>query len=338
MSGIDIVIPHVDGAAPGYEELCRRHTSEFVPCQLRDLGELRYVLRSIETNLAGCRIVLVVQTEAHLPAWLRRDTIRVVRHDEFIPADLLPTFHWATIVAHLHRIPDLAEQHVVWEDDVVLGRRLDPRTFFADDGLLAPGWETSPIVPGLAPLLGTYQRNLEESARALRRITGRRRTSWLFAHAPLAATRTSWARFHALFAADPAYRDTVTRRSRGDEHRCPTVDPCVLYANWVECELRRRGEVERVSSVLGRLGRAAIARLLRPSQGDAPRFAKYPVVNDAKRMAANMRRLLAENAVFANVNDEAYDGWEGEGISPASVAALEAALGRLFPDPCRHEL
>jgi hypothetical protein len=337
MEPIDIVIPHVDGSAPGYEELVRRHTGEFVPCQLRDLGELRHVLRSIEANAPWAEIVVVVQSPAHLPTWLDRDTVRVVLHDDFIPRDLLPTFHWATIVAHLHRIPRLRERYVVWEDDVVAGRSLSPADFFDDGGLLRPGWEEAPIIRGLGRFLGTYQRNLEATDRALVRVLGRETASFLWPHAPLPATRASWGRFFDAFCADEIFRDTVTRRSRGDERNRPTVDPTVLYANWVEVALRGRSTASRLGGMAGRALRALGAGLVGP--GRTPHHAKYAVVNDFARMSRHMRRLSRNRALFANVNDEAYDRWDGNGdINPASVALLNQTLSNLLPGASRYEI
>ena len=70
---IDIVIPHVDGAAPGYEALSRRYTGDWVPCQVRELGTLRFVMRSIGVNLPWIRqVVLAVQDDGNLPNWLAR--------------------------------------------------------------------------------------------------------------------------------------------------------------------------------------------------------------------------------------------------------------------------
>ena len=166
---VDIVLPHVDGSAPGYEALCRRHTGEFVPCQVRDLGELRFVLRSISRYAARANIVLVVQSEGHVPHWLNRDCVRVVAHDAFIPQHLLPTFNWATIVANIFRIPGLSEKFVYWEDDVIAAAPLSPAALFAPDGLPVATWATTPIPFGLGALLGQYQRNLEETRRALSR-------------------------------------------------------------------------------------------------------------------------------------------------------------------------
>ncbi|HTR87614.1 MAG TPA: hypothetical protein VMI56_24240 [Reyranella sp.] len=346
MPSIDIVIPHVDGSAPGYEALARQYTGEFVPCQLRDLGEFQFVLRSIDKYARWANVILVVQSEGHVPPWLDRRSVRIVCHDEFIPSELLPTFHWATIAAHIHLIAGLSEQYVFWEDDVLAGAPLRPVDLFAADGLLGLNWTGIPIPFGLGWILGTYQLNLEETRRALCRMLGRRVDSFLYPHAPLPATRPSAVAFHASAMEDPGFRGTIARRSRGDERALPTVDPIVLYANWVEAKLRHRGNAERRWQAVRRL-RSSVS-----GSGRAVKCGKFPVVNDAARMRRHMdllrradsRARQGDNVVFHNVNDEAYDNWSGEGtkqrtstLNPASPRLLKEALVSLYPAPSRFE-
>lgn len=355
---VDIVLPHVDGRAPGYEALCRHHTGDFVPCQIRDLGELRFVLRSISRYAPRANVVLIVQSEGHVPDWLNRDCVRVVAHDAFIPHDLLPTFHWATIAANIFRIPGLSEKFVYWEDDVLAGAPLSPADLFAPDDLPVPTWAAIPIPLGLGALLGQYQRNLEETRRALSRLIGTSAAAFLYPHAPLPATRSSWARFFDDAMRDTAFERTVTRRSRGDERSTPTVDPTVLYANWIEVVLRGKGNGLRYVQALSRAIRVAVPAMPGAS---AARWvcAKYPVVNDPSRMRANMERLQRAAAAaalrglptFFNVNDEAYDPWDhgdraNAGLAerddpwapnPVSTRLLLATLVALFPERCRYE-
>lgn len=337
---IDIVVPHVDGSAPGYEALARQWTGEFVPCQLRDLGELRYVLRSLERHAPWGRIVLVVQSEAHLPAWLRRDRVRVVLHEEFIPAEMLPTFHWVTIAAHMHRIPDLAEHYLVWEDDVVLSGPLRPEDVFDAEGLPARPLDAAPILPGLERWLGAYQRNLAHSRALIHRRLGGRPSCFLHPHAPMPVRRSDWRAFYDAFVLDPVFAETIARRSRGDERLHPTIDPTVVYANWIEITRRRRTSLRRYASWLAGLV-SDLASTLLPSGGRRPVFGKYAVVNDTARMRRNMRRLLRERALYMNVNDDAYDPWPGDDgsgtVNPESVRALEDALAKLLPMPSGYE-
>ncbi len=337
---IDIVIPHVDGAAPGYEASARQWTGEFVPCQLRDLGELRYVLRSLERHAPWGRVVLVVQSADHLPAWLRRERVRIVLHEDYIPARLLPTFHWATIVAHMHRIPDLADHFLIWEDDVVLSAPLAPTDVFDAEGLPPHPLDAAPIVPGLERWLGTYQLNLARSRALIHRRMPGRPSCFLHPHAPLSVRRSNWREFFDHFVVDPVFAETIARRSRGDERARPTIEPAVIYANWIEIAKRRRSSARRHLDWLA----AGIARLAAALPGVArhpPVFAKYAVVNDPVRMRRHMDRLLAERALFMNVNDDAYDPWPGDDgsgrVNPASLRLLDDTLATMFPDPSGYE-
>jgi hypothetical protein len=341
----------VDGGVPGYEALAREYTGEFEPCQLRDLGELRFVLRSVDKHAGWANVVLVVQSEGHVPSWLDRRSVRVVNHAEFIPQELLPTFHWATIAAHLHRIPSLSERYVYWEDDVLAGADLQPADLFGPDGQSTLNWATVPIFFGLGRFLGTYQLNLEETRRALGRLLGRKASAFLYPHAPLPVARRSWSAFHIAAMADGSFLGTITRRSRGDECASPTVDPVVLYANWVEAKVRGRTDVARY----WRAFRGVVARVLPIAIRNGEknlRAETYGVVNNDASMRRHMELLLRRGirrpdknmVVFHNVNDEAYDGWTQDSrrqdpsvLNPASVQLLQETLATLFPTPSRFE-
>ena len=334
MSPIDIVIPHVNGSAPGYEDLCRLHTGEFIPCHLRALGELRYVLRSIETYADWSRVILVVQSQAHVPDWLEPGSVRIVEHKDFIPAELLPTFHWATIVSHMHLIPGISDRYIVWEDDVILGTPRRPEDFFSEDGLPQAGWEVAPIVPGLEAFLGMYQRNLANSRTVLRRKFSKPSTCFVFPHSPLPVSQKHWTEFFKIFMEDEIFSGTVRRKSRGDERANPTIEPTVIYANWVEFQAGSQSTARRYLSCLRHLTKAAGSFL---GMASPPEFAKYPVVNNQERLRRNMSKLLAEGAAFRNVNDEAYDHWEGDDINPNSVRLLIETLQMFLPDPSKFE-
>ena len=345
---VDIVIPHVDGDVRGYEALCRQITGAFVPCQLRDLGELRFVLRSIEKHAGWANVVLAVQSDGHVPAWLNRQAVRVVHHADFLPPELLPTFHWGTIAAHLHRISGLSEKFVLWDDDVLVGSNLRPDDLFGSDGVLGLPWTKTPIFFGLGKLLGIYQLNLEETRRALCRILGRKVNAFLYPHAPLPGTTASWSAFHDAAMSDPSFRSTVTRRSRGDERKLPTVDPLVMYANWIELKAKgltdRRRLCQAIGTIVGLPGGRAPSRRMSAK--------KYAVVNDEARMRRHMeglRKACAEatdrKIRFLNVNDDAYDSWKRDGaaiggdvLNPASVRLLRETLAGLFPDPSHFEI
>ena len=135
---IDVVILWVDGLDPAW----LRQKREYLPPaegdsdsanRYRDWGLLPYWFRAIETFAPWVRKVHFV-TWGHVPAFLDLDApkLHVVRHDEFIPAEYLPTFSSHTIEMNIHRIPDLAEHFIYFNDDMFLLRSHAPEDFFRE--------------------------------------------------------------------------------------------------------------------------------------------------------------------------------------------------------------
>lgn len=132
----DIVILWVDGNDPAWLE----EKSKYAPPaaadsnsvnRYRDWGLLPYWFRAIETHAPWVRKVHFV-TWGHVPAFLNLSApkLHVVRHDEFIPKEYLPTFSSHTIEMNIHRIPDLAEHFIYFNDDMFLLRPMEPEQFF----------------------------------------------------------------------------------------------------------------------------------------------------------------------------------------------------------------
>lgn len=99
--------------------------------RFRDWDLLRYWFRGIEKNAPWVRTVHFV-TWGHVPAWLDVDhpKIHVVRHEDYLPAEWLPTFNSRTIMTNLHRIPGLSERFVLFNDDMYLIAPTTERDFF----------------------------------------------------------------------------------------------------------------------------------------------------------------------------------------------------------------
>lgn len=146
---IDFVLMWVDGA----DEQWRRKRDAYRGAgeqgdaqniRYRDWGLLPYWFRGVEKFAPWVRRIYLV-TDGQCPAWLRRDhpKLRVVDHTQFIPQQYLPTFSANPIELNLHRLVDLAEQFVFFNDDMFLIRDVQPQTFFknglpADDAVLSP--------------------------------------------------------------------------------------------------------------------------------------------------------------------------------------------------------
>ena len=96
----------------------------------RDWDNLQYWFRGVEKYAPWVRRIHFV-TWGHLPKWLNTDhpKLHVVNHEDFIPREYRPTFNSHTIEWNLHRIPDLAEQFVYFNDDIFLTNQVCEEDF-----------------------------------------------------------------------------------------------------------------------------------------------------------------------------------------------------------------
>ncbi|MBO7683881.1 MAG: Stealth CR1 domain-containing protein [Kiritimatiellae bacterium] len=139
---IDFVIPWVDGSDPAWLAEKRKWEGAGAAqaggeanadCRYRDCGLLRYWFRAVEKFAPWVGRVFFV-TCGQRPEWLDESNprLRLVSHADYIPHEYLPTFHSDTIELNLHRIPDLSERFVLFNDDTFLLRPAAPGFFFRD--------------------------------------------------------------------------------------------------------------------------------------------------------------------------------------------------------------
>ncbi|MFA6961588.1 MAG: stealth family protein [Opitutaceae bacterium] len=143
--GIDAVYTWVYGADPEFQQKLEHYRKmEALPGdpfvagarRFRDSDELRYSLRSLETNAPWINRVFLV-TNGQVPRWLKKDhpRLRLVTHREIFPqSDHLPTFNSAAIEAHLHRIPGLSRRFLYLNDDVFFGSPVAREDFLPRSG------------------------------------------------------------------------------------------------------------------------------------------------------------------------------------------------------------
>ena len=85
----------------------------------QDQGTLQYIFRGIEKHMPWVRKVFLV-TCGHYPVWLNLnyDKLVLVKHEDFIPKEYLPTFNSNSILINLHRIKSLSEHFIYFNDDM----------------------------------------------------------------------------------------------------------------------------------------------------------------------------------------------------------------------------
>lgn len=142
---IDVVFTWVDDSDHEWRKRYQ-HYKQFVnennigqyatdPARFSNHNELRYSLGSVQKFLPWVRRIYIV-TDNQCPVWLKtNDRIRIIDHKDIIEKEYLPTFNSHVIEAHLHKIPDLAEHFIYFNDDVFVARPLPPGHFFRSNGL-----------------------------------------------------------------------------------------------------------------------------------------------------------------------------------------------------------
>lgn len=139
---VDIVYLWCNGQDPAFiRQKKERMQALNLPWNEENLGdlryfdneELRYSLRSVCQNMPWVNHIYIV-TNNQRPTWLKNDPkVTVVDHREIIPESLLPTFNSVTIEMHLHKIPQLSEKYILFNDDFFIGTPLEKDFFFCDD-------------------------------------------------------------------------------------------------------------------------------------------------------------------------------------------------------------
>jgi len=135
MADIDFVLTYLDSNDIEWQKEKSKYTpgstSDVNKNRYREWDNLRYFFRSIDKFAPWVRKVHVV-TWGHLPEWLntKHPKIHIVNHKDYLPQEWLPTFSSRCIDMNLHRIPDLAEQFVYFNDDMFLTGAVEPDFFF----------------------------------------------------------------------------------------------------------------------------------------------------------------------------------------------------------------
>lgn len=138
MDKIDFVLPWVDGTDPEWlaeraAYLPKSSDNGTDPNRYRDWNLMRYWFRGVEKFAPWVNRVYFI-TWGHYPSWLNLDNPKLVlvRHEDYIPKECLPTFNSNVIELYLNRIPELSEHFVLFNDDMFLTAPVGPEDFFRD--------------------------------------------------------------------------------------------------------------------------------------------------------------------------------------------------------------
>ena len=135
MEKIDFVIMWVDGNDINWQQEKEKYSinknADGTIYRYRDWDLMKYWFRGIEKFAPWVNKIHFV-TWGHVPDFLdvNNPKINIVNHKDYIPQKYLPTFNANTIELNLHRIKDLADKFVLFNDDLFLINKVKPTDFF----------------------------------------------------------------------------------------------------------------------------------------------------------------------------------------------------------------
>lgn len=166
MENIDIVIPWVDGGDPEWQKSFKQFTpnpelsdSKFE--RYRDWDLLKYWFRGVEQYAPWVRKIHFI-TCGQTPSWMNTNNpkLNLVNHSDYIEHSLLPVFSSHPIELPIHKIKDLSEYFIYFNDDFFLIDDVDERDFFTN-GLPNDSAIMNPVSGGDPMMLHIAINNLD---------------------------------------------------------------------------------------------------------------------------------------------------------------------------------
>lgn len=152
---IDFVVEWVDGSDPEWVRNRNKYYSanneravDNSNIRYRDWGFLKYWFRSIEKNAPWVNKIFFV-TCGQKPEWLNENNpkLKLVNHSDYIESQYLPLFNSSAIELSLHKIPELSEHFVFFNDDFFLNSSVKKSDFFTEKGIPMDSGVLSPELP-----------------------------------------------------------------------------------------------------------------------------------------------------------------------------------------------
>ena len=135
MNKIDFVVTWVDGSDEKWLKEKNKYKADknqdASNTRYRDYEIIKYFFRSVEKYAPWVNKIYFI-TWGHVPKWLnsKNPKLVIVKHKDFIPKKYLPTFNSCAIELNMHRIKDLSETFVYFNDDIVLNNYTKEKDFF----------------------------------------------------------------------------------------------------------------------------------------------------------------------------------------------------------------
>lgn len=133
---IDLVLLWVDGNDEAWVKEKNEHLGIIGDSNInrfRDCDNMQYLFRGIEKYIPWFNKIYFI-TWGHVPQWLdtNNEKLVIVKHEEFIPKEYLPTFNSNVIELNLHRLKGLSEKFILLNDDLFFLKPIKMEDFFVN--------------------------------------------------------------------------------------------------------------------------------------------------------------------------------------------------------------
>lgn len=148
---IDFVVTWLDSSDPKWQEQYLQYKYDggrFESARFRNMDIFRFWFRAVERYAPWVNKIYLV-TNGVFPKWINPNhpKLVLVKHSDYIPEELLPTFNSRTIEFFIHRIKGLSEHFVYFNDDFFLNAPVKPEMYFRKGLPCDSNIESTSMVP-----------------------------------------------------------------------------------------------------------------------------------------------------------------------------------------------
>lgn len=135
MEKIDFVVTWLDSSDPEWQKQYEYYKTgakgDKGKARYREMNIFQYWFRAVERYAPWVNKVYLV-TNGKFPNWINEDNPKLVlvKHEDYIPKECLPTFNSCAIELHFHRIKGLSEHFVYFNDDILPNSPITPDYYF----------------------------------------------------------------------------------------------------------------------------------------------------------------------------------------------------------------
>ena len=179
-------------------------------------GELQWSLKILQRHAPWLRRVFIItmnQVPPDIP-----ENVTIVDHTVILPADVLPTFNSHAIETVLHKIPDLSEHFIYFNDDMFVGAPVTTNDFFDGRGRPVLPWAKNRELNHLKRTLNNYEASLYTSALLVAQHYGLATAAYCCrypSHTAVPKTKTSYERAWQLLPQEMRYTQQQPFRGPG---------------------------------------------------------------------------------------------------------------------------